>query len=337
MNERCKNTFEYPYEYGLVSAIILSYNSGDFLIEAIDSVIQQDYPMIELIITDDGSDDFCENTLREYIEKNKQNNILKYSIIHREQNIGTVKNINYALAISKGEYIKILGGDDTYPIPNIFSQQVKCIQDSNTIVAIGKLQQCNHKMEPIYDERVERSNSDLRKVLQMEYTAARRYIANRDIFPIANQAVCYHRKFFEKKGFCDEDFILIEDISLALKILSEAENASFMDVFTVNHRAKVGISTSRELFAPRRLLYYHDCITFALKEIDSHPEIYGFVYRKENLRVSTLIYKLAKAKKEEKGLLSLFFIGIQYLDTIIYYIVSNPKKFFRRIKERILG
>lgn len=334
MSGKSVNKFEYCSEKGMISVIVLSYNSGAYLTEAIDSVLKQDYPLIELIIADDGSKEFNEAVLREHIEKNKRSNIIKYAIIHREHNIGTVKNINQALSVSHGEYIKILGGDDTYPIPYTFSQQVNWIQNNNSLATVGKLQQCDHTMVPILDERVERSNSDLQKVLQMGYVEARRYIAKRDIFPIANQAVCYCRNFFIQKGFCDEEFILIEDISLSLKLLSESARVSYMDTFTVNHRAKVGISTSRELFAPRRLLYYKDCVTFAKKEIDSHPEIYGFIYRKENLRISSFVYKVAKARAEGKSGLRLFGIGLQYLDTIIYYIVTNPKKLWKRLVDR---
>lgn len=47
--------FVNDYVKDMVSVILLSYNSGDYLYEAIDSIIKQDYPLIELIVTDDGS------------------------------------------------------------------------------------------------------------------------------------------------------------------------------------------------------------------------------------------------------------------------------------------
>ena len=97
------NTFVNESVKNMISIILLSYNSGDYLYEAIDSILKQDYPLIELIVSDDGSKNFEEEKLRKYIDDNARDNIT-YSIIHRKKNIGTVKNINNALAVSKGEY-----------------------------------------------------------------------------------------------------------------------------------------------------------------------------------------------------------------------------------------
>ena len=335
MNKKIENLFHYESQKGLLSSIIVTFNSGDYLYEAIDSVLQQDYSKIELIISDDGSKAFDENAIRTYIEKNKRQNLVSINIIHREKNIGTVRNVNNALANTRGEYIKILGGDDTYPVPDTFTKQVHFIEQEKTIAAIGKAKQCNSKMQQIVDDRVDRSNADLPLVLKMPYKEARRYITKRDIFPIAIQAVCYHRSFFKKKGFCDEDYVLIDDATSSLMLLQEAEHVSYIDAFTVNHRAKVGISSSRELFAARRLLYYKDCVTFAEKEIDAYPDIYGFLYRKENVRINKFVYEMALQKSEGKKKIYMFGLILKYIDAIIYYIFANPKKFLKRIKERL--
>lgn len=325
VNESVKN---------MISIILLSYNSGDYLYEAIDSILKQDYPLIELIVSDDGSKNFEEEKLRKYIDDNARDNIT-YSIIHRKKNIGTVKNINNALAVSKGEYIRILGGDDTYPVPDVLSRMIRILEKEHSIAVVGKLEQCDSVMRSIIDPRVEKSNAALKNVLKMDYVEGRRYIAKKDIFPIANQAVCYRREFFEEGGFCDEKYFLIEDIALANRLLEINNRLSFFDGYSVKHRAKVGISTSRELFAPRRLLYYKDCITYAECDIATHPEIFGKVYRTEQVRLSRFVYDMAKAKKDGKRFSQQFLIMLSYADTMIYYVLTNTRKFLRRMKERI--
>lgn len=189
-------------------------------------------------------------------------------------------------------------------------------------------------MEPIRDERVERSNEAISTVLSMDYVSARRFITNNDIFPLANQAMCYKREFFISGGLCDEDYILIEDSALALRVIKGANSVSFLNMNTVNHRAKVGISTSRELFAPRRLLYYADCITYSKKEISAYPEIYGWFYRIEHLRTSKFVYEVALAKKNGKTRIMPILIGIKYIDAVIYYALKNTKKLNNRLKDR---
>lgn len=192
-------------------------------------------------------------------------------------------------------------------------------------------------MMPIYDERVQKSNNALPNVLKLPYSEARKYIAKTDIFPIANQAVCYHRNFFSEFGFCDEDYILIEDTTLANRLLKVSDRVSYIDEYTVKHRSKVGISTSRELFAPHRILYYQDCITYAIKEIDGNADLFSFLYRKESIRISQFVYDMSSAKSKSKSKIQLFLIMLRYVDTIIYYMVVNNKKFINRIKDRVFG
>ncbi len=329
-----KNNFKKKYKKDFVSIILLSYNSGQYLYEAIDSILIQDYPYIELVITDDGSREFNEFGLKKYIDSKNKNNV-EYSIIHRKKNIGTVRNINRALSETEGEYIKILGGDDAYPFSNTISKQIKKLKAENTLAVVGKLCQCDSTMKPIFDARVSKSNDAIRKVLRMDYKDARKYIARKDIFPIANQATCYRREFFVKTGFCDESYFLIEDITLANRLIENSKNVSFIDEYTVNHRGKVGISTSKELFAPRRLLYYKDCITYAEKDINKHSDIFSPIYRIEQLRLSKFVYAMALAKSKNANKIQLFLIMLGYVDTMIYYIFTNTRKFINRMKERV--
>mgnify|MGYP000424525881 CR=1 FL=1 len=55
-----------------VSVIILTYNQMDYLYDAIKSVLNQDYPNIELIVSDDASCNFQKGMLEKFIEENKK-------------------------------------------------------------------------------------------------------------------------------------------------------------------------------------------------------------------------------------------------------------------------
>ena len=73
----------------LVSVILLSYNSADQLPRALGSVFAQDYPRLEIIVTDDGSEEFSEEEVREYIETHKTPNIERYCVISSPENTGS--------------------------------------------------------------------------------------------------------------------------------------------------------------------------------------------------------------------------------------------------------
>ena len=75
----------------LYSIVVTHYNQMEFIYEALDSVFKQNYPNIELIVTDDKSKSFDKKTVIDYIEKKKKKNITNYIIIANDTNLGTTK------------------------------------------------------------------------------------------------------------------------------------------------------------------------------------------------------------------------------------------------------
>jgi len=92
----------------LVSVAIITYNQKEFLIEAIESVLEQDYPNIEIVVADDHSTDGTAEILREYADKNHGKFVLRIA----DKNMGITKNSNAAHFACSGKYIAWLGGDD---------------------------------------------------------------------------------------------------------------------------------------------------------------------------------------------------------------------------------
>lgn len=98
-------------EQPLVSVNVVSYNASKFIIETLDSISNQTYKNIELIISDDASPDntveLCQNWLVHY-----KSRFVRTELITVEKNTGVTANCNRALAASQGEYWKIIGSDD---------------------------------------------------------------------------------------------------------------------------------------------------------------------------------------------------------------------------------
>ncbi len=80
-------------EKELFSVIVLCYRKFEFVYEAIDSVLKQKYSNIELIVSDDGSDEFPEEKILNFIKANKKENISRVIINHEKKNLGTVRHI----------------------------------------------------------------------------------------------------------------------------------------------------------------------------------------------------------------------------------------------------
>jgi glycosyltransferase involved in cell wall biosynthesis len=98
----------------LISVIMPTYNCGKYIRQAIESVISQTYPNIELIIVDDGSTD---NTLAiitlaiAKVKASPEADKIQFNVFP-QTNKGAAAARNRAIAEAKGEYIAFLDADD---------------------------------------------------------------------------------------------------------------------------------------------------------------------------------------------------------------------------------
>ena len=91
----------------LISIIVPIYNVEQYLNKCVDSIINQIYTNIEIILVDDGSPDRCGEICDEY---SKQDNRIK--VIHKK-NGGLSDARNVAIDIAKGEFLTFIDSDDT--------------------------------------------------------------------------------------------------------------------------------------------------------------------------------------------------------------------------------
>jgi len=108
----------------LVSVIIPTYNRAHFVVEAVESVLCQTYPNIELIVVNDGSTDDTEEKLKPYMDR------IIYIKKENEKNIGLT--VNTGLRAAKGKYIARLDDDDLF-MPDKTEKQVKLFEEDPDI------------------------------------------------------------------------------------------------------------------------------------------------------------------------------------------------------------
>jgi glycosyltransferase involved in cell wall biosynthesis len=90
-----------------VSIIMPCYNAEPYLREAVDSVLGQSYPNVELIVVDDGSTDRSLDLLRAYGDRIK---------LLSQPNQGPYPARNHGLAHASGEYVAFLDADDWWSL-----------------------------------------------------------------------------------------------------------------------------------------------------------------------------------------------------------------------------
>ena len=92
----------------------------EFISHTLDSVLEQDYDDIEIIIGDDASSD---GTI-EYIKNYSSSSRIPITLIQHDINVGISKNFNDCLRVINGDIIFLLGGDDVF-LKDKISKQVK--------------------------------------------------------------------------------------------------------------------------------------------------------------------------------------------------------------------
>lgn len=95
----------------LVSIVVITYNSSEYVLEALNSILIQSYHNLELIIADDCSSDGTVEICRNWIQ-NEGQTLQRIELIAAEENTGIPGNCNRGVNQCKGEWIKIIAGDD---------------------------------------------------------------------------------------------------------------------------------------------------------------------------------------------------------------------------------
>jgi len=95
-------------DFGLVSIVMPSYNTGSYICKSIESVQGQTYPNWELLIVDDCSADDTEAMVAQYLQDTR------IRFLKNEKNSGAAISRNRALQEAKGKWIAFLDSDDLW-------------------------------------------------------------------------------------------------------------------------------------------------------------------------------------------------------------------------------
>ena len=126
-------------DFPLFSILVLCYKNTNLLYGMLDSIFRQDYPRIQLIVSDDGSADFEEEQIEKYIDTHRCQNIEDVIIRKNKKNLGTVRHIYEALSLVKGEYFVFTAADDRFYGNDIISQYIlRFLKNPNAAWLVAK-------------------------------------------------------------------------------------------------------------------------------------------------------------------------------------------------------
>lgn len=190
--------------FPLVSVICLSYNHEAYVVEALNSVINQTYPNIELLIADDSSTDNSAIVINEWLKEHPN-----VQFLSNNTNLGSNKTFNQLAKIAKGEYIIDLAADDVL-LSNCIEKQIKTFQNSKYKklgVVYGNLIEIDEDgafLKNYYTEDEHPESGDIYKMV-IERTTK-----------ICSVSSMVKKSVFEQLGYYDET-LAYEDLDLWIR------------------------------------------------------------------------------------------------------------------------
>jgi len=226
----------------LISVIVLSYNNFEYYEECFNSILSQSYNNIEIVISDDGSNNFKQEELLTHIATNNKNNIKNVTININEKNLGVVKNYNKAISLSNGDYIFYLAIDDIFYDDMVLEDVVKYFEETGELIFTG--------YKDVYDSEMNKYIKTLPRENEVGFLKSN----NPQLLYeklcigsfISGSNTPFSKKLIDKYGYLDEEYYYLEDYPKYLKLTRSGCNISFFNRKLIKYRMG-GVTTNGKI------------------------------------------------------------------------------------------
>lgn len=216
------------------SVVVLTYNQEKLVEECLESIYNQDYPHIELIISDDASQDRTVEIVEKWLAK-RGNRFINTVLIKSPKNTGISANHTRGVKQTKGEFLKYIGGDDIL-LPRALKKMANFLEkNKNVLIAtsfiqpfISNPQNGRTLLLPLIPEKWALT------VLQKPWQRQFGYMSRHCFLPAPG--FFFRKKILEEIGYFDEEFKRFEDWHTWLKCLLKGHKIYFLPEVTVKWR-----------------------------------------------------------------------------------------------------
>jgi glycosyltransferase involved in cell wall biosynthesis len=293
----------------LVSIITPMYNAEKYLLQCIESIVNQSHENIEAIFVDDGSTDNSKKICERYSYIDSRVKILY------QKNSGPSSARNLAIQKSSGQFIFFLDADD-YIEKNAIKSLIQKHKETEADLIVGDFRKIKNGKEDL--------RTDIRfledKLLSEQEVLdnARKYLQrpNKNLLFAFSWARLFSSSIIKNNGiFFNQKLHTFEDVAFNFDYLNYVKKAYFMNECVYNHRV-------------------YDAYSSATLNIDNNPKkLFGYLYALENAE-NFLEDKIGKKQaKKEAGHSRTYLSIIQLVRTCGQINNSNKNNIYNMIKE----
>lgn len=256
-------------EQNMIAVLVLAYNAEDTVIDTLNSILEQTYREIYLIISDDASVDGTCQKIEAWLTFHK--GYFPYMIFYRnEKNIGTSRHLkkNINKIPDYIEWVKIIGADDML-FPDCIKNNVVFVEESGAdgvvYSMVKRFNKINDKMHLLPDDKEEIDY--IRKIGKLSPKRQYQKLLKRDI--LCSPTAFINIDCFKRSGGCDTRIRNIEDWPMKLNITKNGYKINVMDRYTVYYRMGESVTkSSTKMFCTNFLKQYAQ-----LKRLLCYPNI----------------------------------------------------------------
>ncbi len=277
----------------LVSIALIAYNHSKYIVETLESIKSQTYSNLELIISDDFSTDNTVDVCTSWLNENK-NRFVDARIITSDYNTGVPANLNRAIRMTQGEWVKSVAGDDIL-IPTCIEKFVFYIEEHpEANIVFSKLQafyvsenglHIDVPFAPVTKEDIVRLNSK---------TAREQYIGflKNDFSGIGGSPTTFARRSFLISNPYEELYRGFEDVPFLIRVTRSGFHIETMNEITVRYRKGETLTSSKERYfslyywESKHLFFWNELINYLREE--NLYESYNYK-RKELLKIELIL------------------------------------------------
>jgi len=210
------------------------YNCESYVADALESIIQQTYNNLEIIVVDDCSTDRSWEIIQAFAQKDR-----RIKVSRNSQNLKIRASRNIALFKSSGKYIANMDGDDRRELTSI-AKQVDYLESRPEVVIVGGAAEfCNEKMQRLNDRHYPTTDIDIRRKIF-------RYA------PFCHACVMIRKSALEETPY---QYDVAEDYDLYFRLGQVGKMANFDSVIYHVRTRRNSVSLSKTRYIEKMTLY----------------------------------------------------------------------------------
>ena len=201
----------------LISVLIPTFDYGRFLATAVDSVLAQTYPNVEVVVCDNASTDDTAEVAARYA------NDPRVRYVRNERNIGLVPNFNRALALARGEFVLWLSADD-WILPRHLARLHDVFAHEPAIDVVFSTVYFADAQGRVFSMRSEEGQ------LPFDYVDVRDELPEMllGVSQMCLPATLFRRALFEELGAMDEGIAIAADWELATRVALAGKRFAYL-------------------------------------------------------------------------------------------------------------